>query len=396
MNITVTVPVGSAHHGSANLICTPPQWLDLAAFYFANYFAHAATVILPPGQRWKGALKTVLLALLLPGTGITIAIASIVNHATTYTDPIRKAAAAGALCMVGRTDTTGRSNEHRRKWWNVGEFWPRYYTEPSDDEAGEFKSSYHLAPIDHEDRYVNGIYKLTDGYRLFAVSPQAVWSESPDIAEASQFCLASSYNIPKLLISFLQVIWAVTTLCRAGVGDQIQQYGYAAFGLTVAQYAVMSILNILGNIARPEYPSMYIIRTPIMDEAEAAGCYFENEINVRLRCESNPSSWLHAGFTRKLWSAGVCVCFGASLLFIIIMWGNQQNAGSTAAERVFTVSWLVASFLVGPLVQIFWISICLIPRRRLILLSMVVCTPAIGGLVVVGQMVEQFGICTRF
>jgi len=48
--------------------------------------------------------------------------------------------------------------------------------------------------------------------------------------------LASMYSFLKLLISLIQATWAIITLYRAR-GNQIDEYRYAAFGLTVAPYA---------------------------------------------------------------------------------------------------------------------------------------------------------------
>jgi hypothetical protein len=41
--------------------------------------------------------------------------------------------------------------------------------------------------------------------------------------------------------------------------DQVQQYGYAAFGLTVVPYALMSIINLLGNLMLPGYPVRILV-----------------------------------------------------------------------------------------------------------------------------------------
>ncbi len=73
--------------------------------------------------------------------------------------------------------------------------------------------------------------------------------------------VASSSNLLQLVISIVQAIWAIVTIYRAR-GDQIAQYGYAAFGLTVAPYAFMSVMNLLANMSTPSYPAMFLIRTP--------------------------------------------------------------------------------------------------------------------------------------
>lgn len=101
MNLTLTVPEGSTNHGNPNLLCTPASWYDFIIFFFTNYFAHAATVILEPGQSLESTGLCILLALTLPGTGVARAIRAIWNHAATERkNPLKRAARAGALCMV--------------------------------------------------------------------------------------------------------------------------------------------------------------------------------------------------------------------------------------------------------------------------------------------------------
>jgi hypothetical protein len=53
------------------------------------------------------------------------------------------------------------------------------------------------------------------------------------------FHIGASYSLPKILIGLFQAVWAVVTLYKVR-GDQLDLYGYAAFGLTVAPYAFMS------------------------------------------------------------------------------------------------------------------------------------------------------------
>ncbi len=89
--------------------------------------------------------------------------------------------------------------------------------------------------------------------------------------------LASSYNLPKLGISLMQAVWAIITLYRARA-DQIQTFGYAAFGLTVAPYAFMSIMNIIGSLLNQEYAAIFLIRTPLMGKAEPKGGFFLGEV----------------------------------------------------------------------------------------------------------------------
>lgn len=52
----------------------------------------------------------------------------------------------------------------------------------------------------------------------------------------STVALSCSYNLVRVLASIIQLVFAVSTLYRTR-GDQIERYGYAAFGLTVMPYA---------------------------------------------------------------------------------------------------------------------------------------------------------------
>jgi hypothetical protein len=109
MNFTITVPEGTTNHGNPNLLCTPAQWYDFIVFFFANYFAHAASVVLEPGQSLRRTGVFILFALTLPGSGVVRALFAILRHAATETkNPLKRAARAGALCMVLKKPTTGR------------------------------------------------------------------------------------------------------------------------------------------------------------------------------------------------------------------------------------------------------------------------------------------------
>jgi hypothetical protein len=103
MNITLTVPEGSTTHRTPYLLCKPPEWHDYIVFFFANYVAHAATVVSLPGQGFWETFLTAIAALLVPSSGIVRAIDVFFQHPIfREQDPLRQAACAAALCMVVR------------------------------------------------------------------------------------------------------------------------------------------------------------------------------------------------------------------------------------------------------------------------------------------------------
>lgn len=92
--------------------------------------------------------------------------------------------------------------------------------------------------------------------------------------------LSSNLNISKALIAIFQLAYASVTLYRTK-GDQIERYGYAAFGLTVIPYLIMSFVNLAGNVLTPNYPKKFLVHSKIMDEAKQyPGTIFEGVVGT--------------------------------------------------------------------------------------------------------------------
>ena len=79
--------------------------------------------------------------------------------------------------------------------------------------------------------------------------------------------LSSSFNLVREIVALLQSLYASFTLYRTN-GGQVNRYGFAAPGLTVLPYAIMSALNIMANLIAPHYPTLYLVRSEVMEEAE--------------------------------------------------------------------------------------------------------------------------------
>jgi hypothetical protein len=156
-----------------------------------------------------------------------------------------------------------------------------------------------------------------------------------------------SFNFPKPLVGLFQAVWAIVTIYRAQ-GDQISQYGYAAFGLTVVPYAFMSILNAIGNLLTPTYPSLLLIRTPMMDQAEKEeyGGEFPYAIKVDL---GMPSQYRERRSKRKLGSSLLLgLVIGIIPLILVGALSGFHTGSSTTLQRGFVMSWLFTGILIGP------------------------------------------------
>jgi hypothetical protein len=251
-------------------------------------------------------------------------------------------------------------------------------------------------------------------------------------AHAHLGSLASSYNVPKILISLIQAVWAVITLYRAR-GDQIQQYGYAAFGRTVAPYAFMSVMNIIGSLLNLEYPAIALVRTPTMAQAEAAGGFFAAEMRFdavepvsvgdrkrvpapftaslpgsRANDSSKASSSARKGGGDEfdaldMFSSVAGVYIGCIPLAVIGGLSRFQPQSSTSLQRGFTMSWVVLGIVGGGWVHMVKTAADAFSEAgddrgfefaMTIFMCVLYGVPAIGGMVVVGQMMRDFGTCT--
>jgi hypothetical protein len=140
---------------------------------------------------------------------------------------------------------------------------------------------------------------------ISAKEPSSLWSIS-SIKAAISSCLSpptaptsisSSYNIVGGLIALAQAIYTSVTLYQTR-GDQINQYGYAAFGLTVAPFVLMSIINLIGNMFSPTYSAIYMIETSVMTEARRHGCQFDGVVG---KLKEGRGAILKSGIGKVKW-----------------------------------------------------------------------------------------------
>ena len=389
MNITISVPPGTTNHGEPDLLCIPPKWNDYLIFLGANYLAHAITVVTFPGNSWEQALVAAIAALLLPVSGIGRALNAMWERAIFFKDPVTRATRASALCMVVRAESRNSSGTHYGKWYEAAP-----------------KSEGYEGFIDERSLKVHGVYRLQEGWHFVTVPCRAPVSMPWEGADLRRD-LSTPYNIAKPLIGLGQAVWAAITLYRAR-GDQIERYGYAAFGLTVGQYAYMSVLNVVGNILQPEYPAIFMLRTPLMDQAEQDGCFFSGELKAHL----GEGQWSSTQLPSSTIISFVMVYTVCSLVPLALVGGLSgfRPQQSTVVQRLFTMWWLGASILLGPFL-IFsldtikeWLVRAWTLRRQpyylvglvivLTLLCVFCVTPFVGGIVEV-MMIRDYGVCIR-
>jgi hypothetical protein len=422
----ITLPPGVKNHGDPNLLCSPPKWTDFLTFFVTNYFLHAATVTFAPGQPSLEKIIGTANALFIPASGALRAIRIIIIRSTIHRrDPLRTAARAGALCMV----VSQRSIEHG---WREEELvdpniWFRcstdaYFISTNTTFLGTCQlpnNQYHLIEVPPEVPLMPYNSEASDLSRssLNESDTPSIHSSEPELRVIE---VPSTTNVLKVFVSIIQLMWGSFTLFGAR-GNQIQLYGYGAFGLTVAPYALMSLLNLITNLLRPDYPSMYLIHTKDMDYATRDGGVFSGMVasvdTDRFAAEFEEPIDLGNELFREKWMLPLYF-LSYFIIAIVVPLGIVGGVTGFREGSDITVrrAWILAWLIVGSVssVLILWGDYVLLrapapgKRRRhrhrqsrltseliiIVFTSIPLWIPAIGGMVVVGQELKDFGICS--
>jgi hypothetical protein len=231
----------------------------------------------------------------------------------------------------------------------------------------------------------------------------------------------------KILVALGQTLFAIATLYRTR-GDQIAQFGYAAFGLTVTPYAFMSIINLVGNLMTPTYSTVFLVEPRAIQEAPDIVQYSLSASPLELNRQkavaegslpARPVGRLTGDFVAE-WeisrnisrskrysflktAGGSLVLASAILIGIVGGLSYFQLGSSTVLQRVWSMLWLTYSCSVGSLIE--ELKGRLEPRTNLNFSSrnwltyatalIFYAVPAIGGFVVIGQMLLDYGVCIR-
>ncbi|KAF2802233.1 uncharacterized protein BDZ99DRAFT_454978 [Mytilinidion resinicola] len=321
-NFTVLLPPGTTNHGNPELLCTPPGWTDIATFYVGNYLTHALTVVHMPGEETPSWIINALASLLFPPFGLYRGLRAIWTKAVFAKGDLQKAARSGALCMVVRSSSwrpirdtkvsnaillspedqapvlegnkveSGTIRPHReddepnsshedtegllasdtaQETIQLSDF-PLKTDDPVLKRvhvcvfAAPWSYCRYEGPESADSRTVRASPVLPEGYKLVIVPPDT--PIRPLNVDNADNIISCSHDWITGLIAVGQAIFAIVTLWQSR-GDQVQRYGYAAFGLTVAPYATMSFVNLLGTLMRPDFDAVYLVGSPTMLEARS-------------------------------------------------------------------------------------------------------------------------------
>jgi hypothetical protein len=423
--------------------CVAATWQDILIFMVINYVTHAMTVKSLPGEQTSAVAFYRFLALLFPFTGAWRGLRAIRLAAVFGEDDLKRAARAGALCIVARSAAWQPEKERIpgctiRGIKLIDSTTLRPKARVIVCQGQEFV----VNPIQQSEVYIHGQCLLPDGYHLVRLPENVVVSSLHE----KRVTIATGPNLAKVVASVFQLTYGVLTLYRSKA-NQLDRYGYAAFALTVIPYGIMSVVNLLGNLLTPDYQSLYIVRTEELAEAERRGGKFDGTIGtVRIdpdqtqddtngydimnfdgRAETLGMFFYEDGVGAKYtysdgppeivvpsvgglvrrdtssWDKGrrVGMYFIAGLSWIapyaIIGGLTKFDPGSsTESQRFWVMSWLIVGQCAGVLLAGVMDGIDGAGRRITVFISGgLFIVPAIGGFITVGNMMKEFGRCVE-
>ncbi|KDQ52008.1 hypothetical protein JAAARDRAFT_492938 [Jaapia argillacea MUCL 33604] len=263
----------------AVLVCSPTTWADLLIFFGTNYFAHAATIPSVPGVPWYDTVAWTVIGLLLPFAGLGKSAGLVFRHFSSESGDLEKASARAALLVVCRSDQWEPSTQPEEIYVKL----PDNFHQASDASSLPTAQIQVLSPdattiVDHRSFRIHGGVKLPPGYKVAIPDSDTLMQYFPFRSAINKsIVLSRSQSYVKMAISVAQLVYSVITIYRTK-GNQLERFGYAAFGLSVFPYAFMSLANFICIGVVGEYTHLYMLRTAVMREAKLRGGIFPGAI----------------------------------------------------------------------------------------------------------------------
>lgn len=180
------------------------------------------------------------------------------------------------------------------------------------------------------------------------MTPISPAQHHPATADLQDFMLGNNWNPFTLAASLLQAGSGVYTLYKAR-GDQMETYGFTAFGLTVVPYVFMAFINIIAALVTLQFPCMFLIKTPDMQNIQSQDEHefgtFIAEINPEHRDIKVRLDFLDNGiYRRKLYEALLMFLFLAPLGITVALSHSHLYVPEVRLDQVVFISlWQISS-----------------------------------------------------
>lgn len=407
------------------LICRETRWTDLAVFYLGNYVAHVATRKSLPGEIPSSSSYQSIVVLLFPVYGMFQALELMSRFSTFAPTALQKAARAQALLMVKAPTAESSVPVIEDISPGILEDQPQEGVPLATVGGSQVNDSVSIIAMPVEEHgLIHGRCELPPGYSLELVPADASFLD--DEPDAKSWFMAlftkrqdkktaytqSNYNTGagsstvrpgthlactqgnlRILVSVIQLAFAISTLVRTR-RDQVERYGYAAYGLTVIPYAWMSLINLCAHFMEADYTTKFIVESSSLKEARRlhpTTCIVTGTIGEL------EEPYIKQKKSEKGQFVGALIAMLSVLVpftLLAVLTSKFSPGASTLPQRAWTMSWFVSGFaliVIGALVSAG--NLCI--RLFGVLLGFGAIASCIGGFVVVGQMIMEVGSCTR-
>jgi hypothetical protein len=344
---------------SEQLVCRKATITDVLTVFLINYLAHAITVLISPGSSHIGAGDAALWSLLVPYKGIYAALRIIAKQACFGRDALERAHRAGALCCVYKVtrDKLGnRAYSYDNNLQSMSFHGPAGLIELCSYRNPLTITGFKEAPLSLSDvnASVHGSIRLPGGYDLTPLSrkypvhpfdPDARHKLGEKFAGYQSNVISCDYNFVKIVASLAQIIAGGLTVYQASKA-QFAAFGFTQSSLTVIPYVLMSLTNLAANITCPNYSTLYLVETDLLEEARSLGAVAHGAVGYVSAWSGKRPHLAERVFKKVLYLIGIGL---VALPFILIGYWTKFQPGpeSTSEEKGWIWSWLITSIVFG-------------------------------------------------
>ena len=157
--------------------------------------------------------------------------------------------------------------------------------------------------------------------------------------------ISCDYNFVKIAASLAQIIAGGLTVYQASKA-QFAAFGFTQSSLTVIPYVLMSLTNLAANITCPNYSTLYLVETELLEEARGLDGVAYGAVGYVSEWTGMIPHPAERVFKKALYFIGIGL---VALPFILIGYWTKFQPGpeSTGEEKGWIWSWLITSIVSG-------------------------------------------------
>ncbi|CCM06005.1 uncharacterized protein FIBRA_08248 [Fibroporia radiculosa] len=257
----------------------------LAFFMGSNFLAHTASVPssgeLGRYTKRAAARKSLpyaaIISLFLPFGGLARAVLLVAQQLKWKSSELHAALAHGCIFIVARTEdwepALNRTEivyvklpyNYEKLGHASKSTHSRLYAKF--EIQGEKEDVSHWS-IQQQDYLLHGEQRLPAGYTLAIPADKSITGRiiGTTISEPDKVKIHHPPNLLRVAAAIVQIVSAIVTIATSTT-DQLTNWGYSSYMLSVIPYALMSAMNLACTGVVGDYSSGYVLRTHIMEEA---------------------------------------------------------------------------------------------------------------------------------